>query len=242
MMRTLCVSLAAAVLLSCSTQNKTTMQTGDSNQATSDGWISLFDGKTTTGWHTYGKTGIGKAWKVVDGTLHLDAASKKEWQTAEGGDIVTDQEFEDFHLKLEWKLAPKGNSGVIFYTKEDPQYPYMWHTGPEMQILDDNGHSDAQIHKHRAGDLYDLIASKNAVKPVGEWNLAEIISNDGKLTFRLNGQETLSTTMWDDNWRNMIANSKFKDMNAFGTIKKGRIGLQDHGDDVWFRNIVIKRL
>lgn len=240
-MRNLTICLAAA-LFSCSTQNKTTMQTSENNQAAGDGWISLFDGKTTKGWHTYGKTGIGKAWKVEDGTLRLDAAAKKEWQTAEGGDIVTDEEFEDFHLKLEWKISPKGNSGIIFYTKEDPQYPYMWHTGPEMQILDNNGHADAKIHKHRAGDLYDLIESKQAVKPVGEWNLAEIVSKDGKLDFYLNGQHTLSTTMWDDNWRALIAGSKFKDMKAFGTIKKGRIGLQDHGDDVWFRNIMIKRL
>jgi hypothetical protein len=118
----------------------------------------------------------------------------------------------------------------------------MWVTGPEMQILDNNGHPDAKITKHRAGDLYDLITAKEVVKPVGEWNLAEIVSNNGKLEFYLNGQQTLSTTMWDDNWRNMIANSKFKTMSAFGTIKKGRIGLQDHGDDVWFRNIMIRRL
>lgn len=241
-MRTLSVFLAATLLLSCSTQNRSTMQTGENNNASTDGWISLFDGKTTNGWHTYNKTGIGSAWKVEDGTLHLDAAAKKAPQSATGGDIVTDQEFEDFHLKLEWKVSPKGNSGVIFYSKEDPQYGAMWHTGPEMQILDNDGHADAKIHKHRSGDLYDLIESKQNTKPVGEWNLAEIVSKDGKLQFYLNGQKTLETTMWDDNWRNMIAGSKFKDMKAFGTIKKGKIGLQDHGDDVWFRNIMIKPL
>ena len=240
-MRKLPVYLAAALLLSCSTQNQSTMRSSENNNSAAEGWISLFDGKTTTGWHTYGKTGIGQAWKAEDGILRLDAAAKKQGQT-EGGDIVTDQEFEDFHLKLEWKIGPKGNSGVIFYTKEDPQYQYMWHTGPEMQILDNDGHADAKIHKHRAGDLYDLIESKQNVKPVGEWNLAEIVSKDGKLEFYLNGEKTLSTTMWDDNWRNMIANSKFKNMKAFGTIKKGKIGLQDHGDDVWFRNIMIKPL
>jgi hypothetical protein len=241
-MRTLFVYMAASVLLSCSTQNRSTMQSSENNNAAADGWISLFDGKTTNGWHTYNKTGIGSAWKVVDGTLHLDAAAKKAPQSATGGDIVTDQEFEDFHLKLEWKLSPKGNSGVIFYSKEDPQYGAMWHTGSEMQILDNDGHADAKIHKHRAGDLYDLIESKQNTKPVGEWNLAEIVSKDGKLQFFLNGEKTLETTMWDDNWRNMIAGSKFKDMKAFGTIKKGKIGLQDHGDDVWFRNIMIKPL
>lgn len=241
-MRKLPVYLAAAFLLSCSTQNQSTMQSSENNAAAADGWISLFDGKTTNGWHTYNKTGIGSAWKVVDGTLHLDAAAKKAPQSATGGDIVTDQEFEDFHLKLEWKLSPKGNSGVIFYSKEDPQYGAMWHTGPEMQVLDNDGHADAKIHKHRSGDLYDLIESKQNTKPVGEWNLAEIVSKDGKLEFHLNGQKTLETTMWDDNWRAMIANSKFKNMAAFGTVKKGKIGLQDHGDDVWFRNIMIKKL
>jgi hypothetical protein len=234
------IAAAAAVLLSCSSQNKSTMQSSNSNAAAADGWVPLFDGKSTAGWHTYGKTGVGSAWKAENGVLHFDAAAKKAGAT--GGDIVTDQEFDNFHLKLEWKLAPGGNSGVIFYSKEDPQYPYMWHTGPEMQILDNNAHSDAKIHKHRAGDLYDLIASKEVVKPVGEWNLAEIVSNNGKLEFYLNGQQTLSTTMWDDNWRQLIAGSKFKDMAAFGTIRNGKIGLQDHGDEVWFRNIVIKRL
>jgi hypothetical protein len=234
------LAMAAAVLLSCSTQNKSTMQSSENNSANADGWIPLFDGKTTAGWHTYNKTGVGSAWKVEDGTLRFDAAAKKSG--AQGGDIVTDEEFENFHLKLDWKISPNGNSGVIFYSKEDPKYGAMWHTGPEMQILDNNGHPDAKITKHRAGDLYDLITSKEAVKAVGEWNTAEIVANKGKLEFYLNGQQTLSTTMWDDAWFNMIAGSKFKDMPEFGRIKKGRIGLQDHGDDVWFRNIVIKRL
>lgn len=233
--------VAAAALLSCSTQNKTTMQsTGNHTAANESGWVSLFDGKTTSGWHTYNKTGVGGAWKAEDGVLHLDAKGKKEG--LQGGDIVTDQEFENFHLKYDWKIAPNGNSGVIFYSKEDPQYSAMWNTGPEMQVLDNNGHPDAKIIKHRAGDLYDLITSKEAVKPVGEWNTAEIVSNKGKLDFYLNGQHTLSTTMWDDNWYQMIAKSKFKDMPAFGRNKSGRIGLQDHGDEVWFRNIKIKTL
>jgi hypothetical protein len=234
-------AVVAATMVSCFTENKTTMQSTGNNTDTTNGWISLFDGQSTKGWHTYNKTGIGNAWKVENGTLHLDAAAKKQTQ-AEGGDIVTDEEFDNFHLKLEWKISPNGNSGIIFYSKEDSLYPAMWQTGPEMQILDNNGHPDAKIQKHLAGDLYDLIASKEAVKPVGEWNLAEIVANKGKLDFYLNGQLTMSTTLWDDNWRTMIANSKFKDMPAFGTIRNGRIGLQDHGDDVWFRNIMIKRL
>jgi hypothetical protein len=222
----------------------------DTNSATKDDkeWVSLFDGKTTNGWHTYGKTTIGKAWKAEDGVLHLDAASKKEWQTAEGGDIISNQEFDNFHLKLDWKISPKGNSGVIFYINEDPaKYQYPWQTGPEMQVLDNGtatqlGHSDGKLYTHRAGDLYDLLASKEVVKPAGEWNTVEIVANKGKLDFYMNGQHTLSTTMWNDIWKQMIGISKFKDMQGFGSFQKGKIGLQDHGDDVWFRNIRIKRL
>lgn len=207
------------------------------------GWISLFDGKTTTGWHSYGKSGTGPAWKVENGALHLDASNKADWQSQGGGDIVTDASFGDFHFKAEWKIAVNGNSGIIFWVQDEPKtYPYVWQTGPEMQVLDDNGHPDAKIHKHRAGDLYDLIAgTPGAVKPAGEWNAAEIISKNGKLTFLLNGKKILQTKYGDDNWKQLIAGSKFKDMPAFGKKFSGHISLQDHGDDVWYRNIMIKK-
>ncbi len=214
-----------------------------SEQEQKEGWRLLFDGKTTTGWHAYGKQKAGNAWKAENGTLHFDADAKKNAQ-AEGGDIVTNDEFENFHLKLDWKVAPNGNSGIIFYVKEDPAtYKNTYNTGPEMQVLDNAGHPDAKIKKHRAGDLYDLISvSQETVKPAGEWNTAEILSNNGSLRFFLNGTEVVNTTIWDDAWRTMIANSKFKDMPGFGTFKKGKIALQDHGDNVWYRNIKIKRL
>jgi hypothetical protein len=236
-----------SALIACNSTKTTTMGTGGttlSEQAQKEGWQALFDGKTTNGWHTYGKQTIGKAWKVEDGMLRLDAASKKDWQTAEGGDIVTDREFENFHLKLDWKIAPNGNSGIMFYINEDAsKYQHPWHTGPEMQVLDNAGHPDAKIIKHRAGDLYDLISvSSETVKPAGEWNTAEIIADKGSLRFFLNGTEVIKTTMWDDAWRAMIAGSKFKSMPGFGTFKKGKIALQDHGDNVWYRNIMIKEL
>ena len=203
------------------------------------GWIALFDGKTTKGWHSYGKTAAGEAWKVEDGILHLDAG-----KGLNAGDIVTDESFNDFDLKLEWKISKNGNSGIIFYIQDEPKkYDYIWYTGPEMQILDNDGHSDGKIIKHRAGNLYDLIEGKEGVvKAVGEWNQVEIISNKGKLDLLLNGVTVVSTIVGDDNWRNLIAGSKFKTKPDFGKVFSGHIGLQDHGNEVWFRDIKIKKL
>ena len=239
----------AFVINACNSPKNTTMNTSTeanslSIEETNNGWQLLFDGKSTNGWHKYGNQTIGKAWKVADGNLYLDAASKKDWQTAEGGDIVTTEEFENFHLKLDWKISPNGNSGIIFFVHEDStKFKNTYNTGPEMQVLDNNGHPDAKIIKHRAGDLYDLISvSKETVKPVGEWNTAEIKSDNGDLRFFLNGEQVVNTTMWNDAWRTMIAGSKFKSMPGFGTYKKGKIALQDHGDNVWYRNIKIRKL
>lgn len=209
----------------------------DSNNP--NGFRPLFDGKTTAGWHTYGKSTASSAWKVEDGTLHLVPSGGQN-----GGDLVTNEEFDNFHLKLEWKISPKGNSGIIFYVNEDlSKYKKTYNTGPEMQVLDNNGHADGKIHKHRAGDLYDLIASsEEPVKPVGQWNQAEIISNNGKLDFILNGKKIVSTTLWVDNWKKLIAGSKFATWPGFGAYHSGKIALQDHGDQVWYRNIMIKKL
>ncbi|ULQ58058.1 DUF1080 domain-containing protein [Flavihumibacter rivuli] len=209
-----------------------------------DGWELLFNGKDLKGWHTYGKSTVGNAWQVADGVLFLDASNKQNWQTVGGGDIVTDGVYENYHLSLEWKIAANGNSGIIFNVQEDPsKYMYAWNTGPEMQVLDNNGHPDAKIIKHRAGDLYDLIScSRETVKPAGEWNKAEIIQDKGKLELRLNGVTVVSTSIGDDGWRNMIAGSKFKTMPDFGKFNSGKIALQDHGDNVWYRNIKIRKL
>ena len=205
-----------------------------------DGWQLLFDGHSITGWHNYGGGPLGTAWKVAEGTLLFDGAAKKDTIPQ---DIITDEEYENFDLKLEWKVDTGGNSGIMFYVHEDSAYRRPYWTGPEMQVLDNNGHPDAKILKHRAGDLYDLIScSKETVKLALEWNHVEIKSVNGKLDFFLNGENVVSTTMWDDNWKKMLAASKFKQWPDFGTFKKGRICLQDHGDKVWFRNIKIKKL
>ena len=238
------ILLTAITIVACNATSEKKEAEPAAENKTYSGWVSLFDGKTLAGWHNYGKTTIGEAWKVADGTLYLDTTKKAGWQTAQGGDIVSTEEYDNFDLKLEWKIAPGGNSGIIFYVHEDStKYKYVWNTGPEMQVLDNDLHSDGKIPKHRAGDLYDLISSSSEpVKKPGEWNEAEIISKDGKLDFFLNGTNVVSTTLWDDAWKKLVAGSKFKEWLDFGTYKKGHIALQDHGNTVWYRNIKIKRL
>lgn len=240
-----CVSLLAA----CNNASDTATTAKDSGTAaatttapaattTDSGWVSLFDGTTTTGWHSYGKPTAEARWKVADGALYLDTTVK------EGEDLVTDNSYENFDLKLEWKISKNGNSGVIFLIQEDTtKYKRTYNSGPEMQVLDNDGHPDGKITKHRAGDLYDLIKSTSEpVKPVGEWNQVEIVVNKGKLDLMLNGVTTVSTMLWDDAWKKLVAGSKFKTMPNWGTFTSGKIALQDHGNAVWFRNIQIKKL
>ena len=235
----------AALFCSCQSVNVIAQSPNSlSSQERSEGWQLLFDGQTTRGWHKYGGAPIGAAWKVQDGALWLDPSQKEGWQIKGGGDIVTDEVFADFHLMLEWKIAQNGNSGIMFYIHEDStKYQWPWMTAPEMQVLDNQGHPDAKIVKHRAGDLYDLIScGQETVKPFEQWNQVEIICKKGKLDFFLNSVNVVSVQLWGEEWKKMVAASKFSKMPGFGTYQEGRIGLQDHGDKVWYRNIKIKRL
>lgn len=239
MKRLFIMAVAALLFTAVSAQDNTLTR-----QEQKQGWKLLFDGKTTNGWHTYGYNTVNNAWNISDSSLHLDAENKSNWPKNESKDILTDDEYENYHFMADWKIAKNGNSGIIFNVHEDKaRYPNTYQTGPEMQVLDNAGHPDAKIYKHRAGDLYDLIASSSEpVKPAEQWNHAEIILNKGKLTLKLNGVTVVSTTMWDDNWKQLVANSKFKTMPDFGTFRKGKIALQEHGEEVWFKNIKIRRL
>lgn len=239
-MKTIITVIVAAFLMSAGLINQ---QPSATNQPSGKGWKKLFDGKTKKGWHIYRNEGDGSSWQVEDGMLVFVPIKAKPSAPRTGGDIVTDKEYENFHLSLEWKISEGGNSGIIFGVKEDEQYEHTYHTGMEMQVLDNDKHGDGKIKKHRAGDLYDLIAcSRETVKPVGEWNHAEVILNKGELKLYLNGENVVSTIVWDGNWDKMVAGSKFSDMPGFAKYKKGRISLQDHGDKVWYRNIKIKEL
>ncbi len=242
--------IATAVSPACNSSDKTLKNASADSAITASSentgdWVSLFDSKTFTGWHTYGQDSVGKAWKVEDSVIHLNSLVKNGWQTAGGSDLVTDEEYSNFDLKLEWKISEAGNSGIFFYVREDTtKFKNPNQSGLEVQIIDDENNKNAMIEKQRDGDLVGLVSSSSAkvVKPVGQWNLSEIRSDRGKLYFFMNGQHTLSTTLWDDNWQELIDNSKFKNMADYGTYKKGRIALQDHGADIWFRNIMIRKM
>ena len=224
--------IASAFAMEATAQNTLT------DKEKKEGWTLLFDGKSTGGWHSFNTKTAGPAWKVEDGALTLNSEAKDG-----RGDLVTDKSYENYEFSIEWKISACGNSGVIFNVQEDPKYKATYVTGPEMQVLDNTCHPDAKIIKHRAGDLYDLISSsKETVKPAGEWNVAKIVSDHGKMQFWLNGEKVVTFTMHDAAWDAMVAASKFKSMPDFGKATAGHLALQDHGNQVWYRNIKIREL
>lgn len=213
-------------------------------QEIEEGWILLFDGKTTEGWRGNNRPDFPSGWEVIDGTLHCKASGKGEAGGHDGGDILHEKEFSNFRLKLEWKVAPGGNSGIFYLGKEVEGWP-IYKTAPEMQVLDNERHPDARAGKNgnrKAGSLYDLIpADPQNTKPAGEWNTVEIEVYNGSVWHRQNGENVLEYHLWTDDWNKMVANSKFPALNPewANVAKTGVIALQDHGDDVWFRNIKI---
>ncbi len=199
------------------------------------GWKMLFNGTDLTGWKGYKKDAPGAGWAVENGELTLTAGG--------AGDIMTVEEFGPFELSLEWKISPNGNSGIIYLIKEDAAAENTYNTGPEMQVLDNDGHPDGKIPSHRAGALYDFVVPPDgAVKPVGEWNEAVVRFTGSEIEHWLNGTLVSESSYGDDAWKAKVAATKFKQWPLFGTFASGHIALQDHGDRVWYRNIRIRVL
>ena len=195
-------------------------------------WISLFDGETTTGWTNYGKDTISDGWQVIDGELTMVGG---------GGDIVTKDMYGNFELEIEWKIAEAGNSG-IFYGVLDGGGA-VWHSGPEMQVLDNAKHPNGTNVLTSAGACYGLYpTTKDAVNGPGEWNKAGIRYEDGAVTHLMNDEVICEYVIGSDDWNKRVANTKFKEMPLFGTAKRGRIALQDHSDRVAYRAIRIRNL
>ena len=209
-----------------------------------DGWVLLFDGTTSKGWRGYKKDHFPAAWQIADGAIHMLGSGRGEAGDADGGDIIFDKVFQNFTLSLEWKISEGGNSGIFYLGQEE--LDFIWKTAPEMQVLDNDKHPDAKLGtdgNRMAGSLYDLIPAKpQNAKPVGEWNKVEITVYKGTVIHTQNGVNVVEYHLWTPEWNEMVAGSKFPALNEkwAEVAAKGYIGLQDHGDDVWFRNVKIK--
>jgi hypothetical protein len=206
------------------------------------GWKLLFDGKTMKGWHTFNRDTVGSRWHVQGDAIVFDPTRPESG----GGDLVTNEVYENYELNLEWMISKGGNSGIIFDVQEGPKYDDTYLTGPEMQVLDNIDADDNKKQNHLAGCLYDMAGDATVSKPhpVGEWNQVRLIQNKGHLTFFLNGIQTFDGQIGSDEWNKMVAGSKFRNkiFADFAKVAKGHIALQEHPGHSGWRNIKIKQL
>ena len=195
--------------------------------------IILFDGTSLDQWRGYKEEKVGAGWKIDDGVLKFDGSG--------GGDIVTREKFENFEFTFEWAVTESANSGVMYRVRMGDSAPYL--SGPEYQILDDAKHNDGKSPLTSAAALYGLYSRGDAeTKPVGEWNTGKIVIQNGKVQHWLNGTLAVESEIGSNEWKAKVKNSKFRDWENFGVIEEGHLCLQDHGDEVWFRNMKVKRL
>jgi type 1 glutamine amidotransferase len=202
----------------------------------SAGWKLLFDGNSVDAWRGFKMETFPKGWLVKGGSLVRDPSAGQNV-----GDIVTKEEFGDFEFSIDWKVNKAGNSGVMYRCDEKHKYP--WETGPEMQILDDSGHADGKKDKTRAGTLYDLIpCAYDVCRPAGEWNQARIVCRGTRIEHWLNGFRVVEVDTATDAYKSAKEASKWTRYPDHNTLLRGRIALQDHGDEVWFRNMKVREL
>ncbi len=227
-----------------------------------DGYYVIFDGKTLNGWRGYGMDKAPESWTVEDGAIKLKGSGTGEAQVEGGGDILFAHKFKDFTLELEYKISKGGNSGILYLAQEvtakvdgKDQFLPIWQSASEYQVLDNANHPDAQLGvdgNRQSASLYDMIPAKpQNAKPYGEWNTAKIMVYKGTVIHGQNDQNVVEYHLWTPKWNEMIENSKFGPNGEFpiayklltnigGKNHEGYIAFQDHGDDVWYRNIRIK--
>ncbi len=194
----------------------------------------LFDGTSLEAWRGYLREDVPAGWSIEEGALAFTPG-------IEGGDLITRGTFEDFDLRLEWKISPGGNSGIFFGVIEGPRNTYQ--SGPEFQVLDNRGHRDGGDPLTSAGANYGLYPpTEDATRPAGEWNEARIVRRGSHVEHWLNGVRIVEYELGSDDWKTRVAGSKFAEWPDYGVHREGHIGLQDHGDAVWYRHIRIRRL
>ncbi|MCV2885513.1 DUF1080 domain-containing protein [Aestuariibacter sp. AA17] len=219
--------------LACQTSLAATTDNALSSEEKSQGWELLFDGHSLDKWRNYKGQTVSPKWVIDDGAMHLS--------TKGGGDVISRDTYDNFDLKLEWKVSKAGNSGIFILADEKGGAVYSH--APEIQILDNERHSDNKIDSHLSGSLYDMVASPaRSHKPAGEWNQVRIQLLDKHLQVWQNGIQTTSIVIGSTTWNKLVDASKFATWKGFGENHSGYIGLQDHGDPVWFRNIKIRSL
>lgn len=231
-------------------------------EANEEGFESIFNGETLEGWRGYGMDVPPTSWNVEDGAIHLVGSGTGEAQAEGGGDLLYGQKLKNFELRFEYKISKGGNSGVFYLaqeakSKKNGELLPIWQSASEYQILDNANHIDAQLGvdgNRQAASLYDMIPAKpQNAKPYGEWNTAAIVVFKGTVIHYQNGEKVLEYHLWTPKWKEMLDNSKFAAdgefpeaydllLNMGGENQEGFIAFQDHGDDVWYRNIRVKKL
>ncbi len=247
-----CIAMAT-MMASCG--SNTNKKAADNTAAEADEWIVLFDGETFDGWRGYNRTDMPAAWTIEDGAIKINGSGMGEAGAKDGGDIIFDRKFKDFELEFEWKVDKGSNSGVFYLAQEIPDQP-IFISAPEYQVLDNENHPDAKLGvdgNRQSASLYDMIPAKpQNAKPFGEWNTGKIMVYKGTVAHYLNGEPVVEYHLWTPQWKEMLDNSKFSQdkwpqayellLNGGGENHEGYIGFQDHGDNVWFRNIRVKEL
>jgi len=246
MKKTSILVLLSIVLFSCKKgeekkQEEAMQQETESPEPVAEEWITLFDGSSYDAWKGYLSDSIYPEWTIEDAAMAFTPSDNH------GRNIISKEAFTNFELSLDWKVSEGGNSGIFWGVHEDAKFKEPYQTGPEIQVLDNERHPDAKVNGklHQAGSLYDMIApAQDVAHPAGEWNTCVIKidhnTNQGSVT--LNGTEIVKFPVHGEEWDAMVANSKFKGWEGFGKYQTGHIGLQDHGNKVWYRNIKIKPL
>ncbi|NQV75067.1 MAG: DUF1080 domain-containing protein [Bacteroidetes bacterium] len=203
-------------------------------------WYSLFDGKSLKGWHLFNTTSEIKTWKIEEGSLVCLGGNGPSGS----GDIFTDQTYADFELRWEWKVNKGSNSGIFYHVIEDPKYKRAIETAPEYQIIDDINYPAKLEDSQKSGANYGMHtpAESKQLKPIGEWNTSRLIFKKGRVEHWLNDIRIVNFRAWNKDWTKRKTEGKWKDYPDYGLSKVGRIGLQDHGNKAYFKNIEIREL